>query len=700
MVLSPTMSAFTNTTYTSAAPSSPPTSLSDASAPCASPEFRPNIMRPLRVAPVKPQDPSDCDFQFVVKGASLLCGVLVAFWLLGSAIDDALALYIVAYILSLVYGGTRTLGDSSVSAQTITKHVQGFDASTSEKVVPWLAELAAISPTSPEPTAIQCVLNSSRFLDVEPLTVLEPNYKDKRQDITVSEIDLTFLDLAGLVELFNEEEDHHDILSWMIKLATLAEQEPHNIRIEPTNSMVRIDPYNPVDEAFAKLAQLMEQHGNPTFNDGDLWSAVDALHQVNHDNVYRDDGSSVPMDFPASMPGRSVIGDAEDINFMYNTLLSRLSQEVIAHFAQQHPDVWYRSRCWQSGSNSCREALILLWHMVTATPDAIKNVDDVLAIDEARVKRLTPACPEDERHLCGPDSWHRPYLNYEEEKAVNRGIAEYNQYGTWYPELSELLQQLQASPNHIKLAVHNPVPKWLYDMNEEEMLDPNAFDPCCCGEAAAESITAYRNEIEVNYDPAKSYFSHFPLTYAHHHVITDRWLCKLEGKEVTSDHRIPRCKKIKQVCDLHELVSNNIFVLVDTSVDDINDRLVDPRGPLPVPGFTRQAQYPPDFETLPRFLEVAYQDLAPRCEHGLLHPPWAGACELCFEPRKHVNCAECVHNDAVQFERAPVFHTVPQGVPCIQPVATYFPAANHHRPAPACLQPLPQGSRPKFWFET
>jgi len=108
MVLSPTMSAFTNTTYTSAAPSTPHTSLSGASAPCASPEIRPTTMPLSSVAPAEAHDPPDGDFRFAVKGASLLCSALVAFWLLGSAMDDALAFYIVVYALLRVYGGTRT----------------------------------------------------------------------------------------------------------------------------------------------------------------------------------------------------------------------------------------------------------------------------------------------------------------------------------------------------------------------------------------------------------------------------------------------------------------------------------------------------------------------------------------------------------------------------------------------------------------
>jgi len=105
---------------------------------------------------------------------------------------------------------------------------------------------------------------------------------------------------------------------------------------------------------------------------------------------------------------------------------------------------------------------------------------------------------------------------------------------------------------------------------------------------------------------------------------------KDRGKETTDDDEIPRCQKILQGCELHEFDSNNIFVLVDTSVGDINDRISDPEGLLPAPGQPNLTKFPIGYHTQPRFLMIPYSSLTKRCEHGHPEPSLDPSCQICF----------------------------------------------------------------------
>jgi hypothetical protein len=50
------------------------------------------------------------------------------------------------------------------------------------------------------------------------------------------------------------------------------------------------------------------------------------------------------------------------------------------------------------------------------------------------------------------------------------------------PQLLKLLEDLQDNAQHAKPKGGNPVPKWLAGIDEEQLLDANAFDPYCCGQ--------------------------------------------------------------------------------------------------------------------------------------------------------------------------------------------------------------------------
>lgn len=146
----------------------------------------------------------------------------------------------------------------------------------------------------------------------------------------------------------------------------------------------------------------------------------------------------------------------------------------------------------------------------------VKNLQDVVKTDIVRVRRFTPESPEEERHLCGLDDWSRPYLNAEEEMQINQGACEYNMYYNLNLQSSKVQTDLLDDARYAKPKGGNPVPKWLAGIDEDQLLDANAFDQYCYGKQAMNHTAAYRNEAELNYHPSKSCFSEFPLIYIDH----------------------------------------------------------------------------------------------------------------------------------------------------------------------------------------
>lgn len=161
----------------------------------------------------------------------------------------------------------------------------------------------------------------------------------------------------------------------------------------------------------------------------------------------------------------------------------------------------------------------------------------------------------------------------------------------------------------------------------------------------------------------------------------NRWALKLHNQETTDDDRVPRSQKILQVCKLHEMVWNNIFVLIDTTVDDINDRISDPDGLLPAPGDMKKTKYPRGFQTLPRFLMVPYEKLAERCVHGLLLSG-GPACQPCL--RAHIAAKKSSGNIAIVPTNPKTFSDAKHGPPGFLKAPPRFSAG--HR---ACMHLQP-----------
>jgi hypothetical protein len=442
-----------------------------------------------------------------------------------------------------------------------------------------------------------------------------------------------------------------------------------------------------------KLVTLQKQHGELVFNDGNPNRPFFLRDYFNNKDPIYDDHISEAISGHPTNPGRSVIQDVRDIDFMFNTLEHRLPATFYDQVAHHTQTYWYRYRCWISGANICRDALVLYWHNLHSPVGGNLSIQDVMDFDKGRVKRHRRACPLEMRHHCEPKSPYRAYLTDEEELIINAGCVDYSLLFRHEGVQCELLKQLEMSPDNIKLPGQNPIPAWLDGMTEEEQIDPNAFDICDCGVKAFECTFAYRNETEPGYDPTTSHHldPEFHLVFLDQEYVALRWAMKLGGDETIDEKRVPRSQTILQNCKLHETVSNNIFVMVDTSFEDINTRISASDGVLPAPGLAKLSKFPPGYKTQPGFLTIPYENLAPRCVHGhLSHGSYAN----CMECWNDVTCNMPYHTMMQYYQQSSLMKP---RMACNNKGVSFGYSADSHAPTFTCNLPAVQ-EHAKFCF--
>jgi hypothetical protein len=380
-------------------------------------------------------------------------------------------------------------------------------------------------------------------------------------------------------------------------------------------------------------------------------------------------------------------------------LEGHLPAEFFSYLNKHHLQDLYRMRFWKCKSNELREELVAHWQELCLPAGVCSSMENMKWFFlNTYIRNFRKECPMWMREQCDPTHWpQRAYLTDEEERDINHGILDYNQYYCWDGpgEVCQLFRDLAVNPPNAAVK-KNRVRGWLDDMIEHEQLDPNGYEHCDCGEKAAGDLLAYRNELEHDYDPAAASHSHFPVTFIDQEELAYRWALKWENEETMDDGQIPRCQKILQICELHEMICNNIFVLVDTSVDDINDRISDPDGLLPVPGDKKETGYPEGFQTLPRFLMIPYEELDERCMHGyLLGGP---ACQPCFQAYRaakkasahstaaaiHTKISEVAHRGSLGLLPPPGFSVTDRGlhVPVATPTDLSAVPASHMKVPP------------------
>ena len=398
-----------------------------------------------------------------------------------------------------------------------------------------------------------------------------------------------------------------------------------------------------------QLAIIQKQHEFPVFVLENPYDGQGPHHQqclkTKQDVLYTW-GRGEWMFETDEWPGRPIEADEKDIDYMLAHLLPHLPQWLVKELRSHTLDELIRTRL-PDDSNPYLEALAVQWYMVfpgtLAGRDcrtAITSLADVRKIVEATRRKFTPECDKDERDFVGLDHPKRPYLTDAEEHNVNESNCDYNYSNIdIVTEQSHVLLRLRKLPGHGKIGFTNQIPGWVASLDESEFLDPNSFYGCECGELAVDALRDYREEMEHNYKETKGHESCFPITFLGDSELDPLYARMQQFPEAPARTTPPRSQKILQCCNLHKTGTDNIFILVDTSVEDINDRLSDPQGGLFAPG-TTLPRYPDGFRTMLGFKEISYEELPPRCVHGVLH---SHACEKCF-PHGHDedNCAECV----------------------------------------------------------
>jgi hypothetical protein len=264
----------------------------------------------------------------------------------------------------------------------------------------------------------------------------------------------------------------------------------------------------------------------------------------------------------------------------------------------------------------------------------INNVADIVTLIDMCRKRATPDCSVDMRHHMGPNDLRRAYLTDEETVAMDEGCTDWFQLYNHEPEICEFqkVTRMAEQFNPLEFGTNAVIFPWIDDVDENHLLDPFAYGDCACGSAAIAALNEYRYEAEPIYNPTvQNLFLKFPLLIG---GPDDRYT-----STVDVDGRIPRCQHITQAREQHKTETDSIYILVDTSFEDINDRLSDIDGYLPSPHTTR-SRYSLGSKVYIRDRQTAYEMLPPRCKHGLLH---GSKCPICF-PNGHnlFNCAECV----------------------------------------------------------
>jgi hypothetical protein len=588
------MSSTTPATYTSAATQTTPLTSQPAMSVSAalshqakSPETGPSpittvALRPRHAANAH-EDPLNTVFSLITKSTALIIGASIERQLMLSATTDIFTAHIFFAILWFMFGGHRKLLADDPVPPLVPPNAS---RRASSNVKSWLGKLHFDVTTT-------VVIPPGLCLEV---TRVDSGQEDQKTvAIDVNDADQASLKLPGMVEVVSRFEDHCDVLASMDSIAIEeiydAAQTLLEFAIDEPESAAPMDEGTPIQDhcalqpglsltttgvlVLAKdehwLSALLKQHEYPTFQ---LYGEDDEGFQeaMNHNfchPIIAEHVSEVCSNYSGwpTIPGRPVVDDEQDIKFLYDAVCDDVPAYVIKALELHSPEYWSRYRCGISFSNLCRETLVLQWHALNLPDVKIESLDDVMAIDLARVRRFREECPIDERELHGPDSELRAYLLGQEEEDLNDGCYSQCKYMRWEEEVCSLKKQMKGNPAYEKLSKQqSPALAWLNNMDEFQQLDPNSYDDCDCMRKAAELIWEYRNENEHDYDSSlHTDFLYFPSRFTAPEELGNQWASKIHGKETAVDDRIPRCQQFKQNCTLHEMVTNNIFVAVDTA---------------------------------------------------------------------------------------------------------------------------------------
>jgi hypothetical protein len=386
------------------------------------------------------------------------------------------------------------------------------------------------------------------------------------------------------------------------------------------------------DTPGLQLAAVLLEHDFPTFRIGEGFCASNDARQVGPIYLPGSEQGTELM----SWPDRPVAADGSDIDYMLDRLQKYLSRRIIDKIASMQPEYWYRTRD-QSGFNVLARDLEIEWLRLANNGPSSYNLEHIKLITGQSQKRYTPECPPHWHFQYSPNESARPYLDVEEEFAINEGIADYN-FDCRTEEVVGRVQNTLRTKEQFQNVDYGsePILRWISNVEENLLVDPHVYGRCKCGEAAMEAVRWYRRQDESHYTSKKQRsFKKFPLRQMAKHESDDRYVRDVEQRSA-----YPRSQQITQICKQHRTITDSIFVLVDTSVEDINDRLSNPGGMLPAPGRRHSSIYPDGWHVKKHAVQLPFEQRPPRCRHGFLH---VISCFECF-PRHHFahKCKECI----------------------------------------------------------
>ncbi|OAK96471.1 hypothetical protein IQ06DRAFT_351891 [Phaeosphaeriaceae sp. SRC1lsM3a] len=402
------------------------------------------------------------------------------------------------------------------------------------------------------------------------------------------------------------------------------------------------------DEIYpAWLLRIMEQNQNPVFIVTCMKAYDEILCHLNQVQDVEYMGNDIPEygSDPGNptIPCRPVNDDALDIDFMLEDLKDFADPAMIADIISLGRDVVVRTRSLKDNENIIREKLITDWHLLKRKHLGIKCEAHVIELEKIRIARCRNECPLDERGRHGPDSEFRAYLTIEEEEVINVNCFDYVAYFDCGP-VDNIMERTLKDPDNSekfgKIERHIRITGWVLGLKDEGLVDPNKYDYCHCMWLASTTVDHYRAEEEHGGEQMslesliESSIPCFPKYFNTPEVLGERIASR--NKEIADDHeeyermrRRPRCQRVLQDCWIHELQTDSLFVLLDTTVYDANSRISLPGGPLPVPGDELLTHYPPGYQVVPRQKLIKYRDLKERCIVCWHEVHWTGQCTGC-----------------------------------------------------------------------
>lgn len=424
------------------------------------------------------------------------------------------------------------------------------------------------------------------------------------------------------------------------------------------------------------LECLKLQHGSPKFYEGPLNDVPNLAWRQQLEQI-RGEHCSPPSDFDnfdawtgwPSLPGRPVSADEKDIKFILEKVAKfvyddpsdlehklqhfrhLISSDLLAAFSSNGIPNLSRMRNHWTGSSSFIPQLERLFHQLF--PQDFSGVDSklstftVVQLQMLSTRRHRKECPPGLGMIQNLTPDYTRYITGSQGVTINRGASEYAFNEGAYRELDgeleyeySTLAKLQRSPDHGGAKLSNPVLHWLDTWSDDGFYDPNAYLPCNCGQDALDAHHEYRFSVEHDYDPSKRVSCVPSLISLEEDALKADQQRKAEDKASDSPPVYPRSQTIFQSCELHTVVTDHPWILLD-GVDDPNEALVGD-SELPAPGFWYEEKYPADFRVPRGFMARRFDELLPRCKHGQLHPPFVDHCVRCFPDGKHEeDCAEC-----------------------------------------------------------